>query len=91
MSVKSKQITNDNGSKETIILSSEDEREVSLGSNYVLANHNFKKESKLAKKFKGSILGSDIGIKSNGFTSVAILSTVIAVSVLLVLYFAWRF
>ena len=50
-----------------------------------------KKESKLARKFKGSILGADIGVKSGGFSNVAILASVIAVGVILIMYFMWRF
>ena len=50
-----------------------------------------KKVSKLAEKFKGSILGADIGVKSGGFSTIAILATVIALAVLAALYFIWRF
>ena len=65
--------------------------EVKLAKNYTLSNHKTKKESRLAKKFKGSILGADIGVKSSGFSSVAILATVIALAAALVMYFIWRF
>lgn len=91
MAVKSQKIINEDGTKETLILSSDDDKLLVLDKNYVIANHNTKKESMVAKKFKGSILGSEIGFKSKGFTSVAILSSVIAVAALLLLYFAWRF
>ena len=90
MSVKSKEIINNDGSKEKIILTSEDDKELNIKGPFVLANHNQKKESKIAKKFKGTILGADIGVKSGGFTNVAILATVIAVSASLVLFFLWR-
>ena len=91
MSVKTKEIINDDGTKEKIILSSDDNQELSIKGPYVLANHKKKKESQIAKKFKGTILGADIGVKSGGFTNVAILATVIAVSALLILFFIWRF
>ena len=87
----SKEIINDDGTKETIIVDSEDNRELNIRGPLVLANHNKRKESKLVQKFKGTIFGADIGVKSGGFTSIAILATVIAVSTLLIMYFLWRF
>lgn len=91
MAVKSKQIINDDGTKSTVVISSDDNHELVLNGNYCLANRKTKKDNFLVKKFKGSILGTDIGVKSGGFTSIAILSTVIAVSVILIMYFMWRF
>jgi len=91
MAVKSKEIINDDGTKETIVLSSNDDKKLNLKGPYVLANHDKKKESKLAQKFKGTIFGADIGVKSGGFTNIAILATVIAVSAILIMYFLWRF
>ena len=91
MAVKSKEIIDDDGRKETIIVSSDDNKELTIKGPYVLANHNKKKESKIVQKFKGTIFGADIGIKSGGFTNVAILATVIAVSAILIMYFLWRF
>ena len=86
----SKNYVNDEGNEETIVASSSDNYNVKLG-DYTLSNQKTKKESKLAKKFKGSFLGADIGVKSGGFSTVAILATVIALSVAIVLYFIWRF
>ena len=57
----------------------------------LIADSSDNYEVKLAKKFKGSILGADIGVKSSGFSSVAILATVIALAAALVMYFIWRF
>ena len=91
MGVLSKKVINDEGKEETIIMTTDDDTKVNLSGNYTLANHNDVKENKLVKKFKGSILGADIGVKSGGFSSVAILATVIAIAVLLVMYFIWRF
>ena len=71
-------IKNEDGTEETVIISSSDNRVLKLNQTYKLANHKEKKESKLASKFKNSILGSDIGIKSRGFSNVAILATIIA-------------
>ena len=42
-------------------------------------------------KFKNSLLGADIGVKSSGFSNVAILATIIAIGVLCMMYFLWRF
>lgn len=87
----SKKVINDEGREETIIATSDDNYKVYLGSNYTLANHTPKKESKLVKKFKGTLLGADIGVKSSGFSSIAILATVIAIAAIAVMYFLWRF
>ena len=86
----SKSFVDDDGQNETMIASSDDNYQVKLGK-YTLSNHEAKKESRLARKFKGTILGADIGVKSSGFSSIAILATVIALAVLAVLYFIWRF
>ena len=69
-----KNFKNDDGTEETMEISSMDNLDVSLKGNYRLANMTKKKESKLAQKFKGSIL-----------------ATVIAISVIAILYFMWRF
>lgn len=82
---------NADGSEETLMMTSDDNLELCLNGNYKLANNEAKKESKLAKKFKGSILGTEIGVKSSGFSNVAILATVIAISALAIMYFMWRF
>lgn len=86
----SKNYVNDEGNEETFVASSNDNYKVKLD-NYTLSNEKLKKESKLAKKFKGSILGTDIGVKSGGFSTIAVLATVIALAVLVTLYFIWRF
>lgn len=86
-----KDFTNDDGTNETMVASSSDGYQLNMDKKYVLANRKEKKESKLAKKFKGSVLGTDIGIKSKGFSSVAILATVIALAVFVAIYFMWRF
>ena len=90
MAVKNKEMLNDDGTKSTVVISSVDDKTLVMRDTYVLANHNRKKENALVQKFKGSILGTDIGIKSGGFTNVAILAVVLAVSALLVMFFMWR-
>lgn len=91
MNNMSKSFKNDDGSEETLMINSSDNYSLRLDKNYKLANHTMKKESKLVRKFKGSILGADIGVKSGGFSNVAILASVIAVGVILIMYFMWRF
>lgn len=90
MAVKNKEMVNDDGTKSTLVIASNDDKSLVMKESYVLANHNKKKESALVRKFKGSILGTDIGIKSGGFTNVAILAAVLAVSALLTMFFMWR-
>ena len=84
-----KNIKNEDGTEETIIITSNDTHTIDLSKTYILANQ--KKESKLARKFKNSILGTDIGFKSAGFSNVAILATLIAIGTLSIMYFLWRF
>lgn len=86
-----KNIKNEDGTEETIIITSNDNRTLDLTKKYKLANHNEKKENKLVSKFKNSILGADIGTKSAGFTNVAILATILAIATLSIMYFLWRF
>lgn len=87
----SRSYKNDDGTEETLIITSNDNNTIDLSKKYRLANHSQKKENKLVKKFKGSILGADIGVKSSGFTSVAILALGIVAAVVLIMYFNWRF
>lgn len=87
----SKDIINEDGTEDTIIITSNDDYALNMTRNYSIANHKVKKESKFTRKFKSSLLGSDIGIKSSGFSNIAILATIIAVGVFCVMYFLWRF
>ena len=84
-----KDIKNEDGTEETIIITSNDAHTIDLTKTYKLANQ--KKECKIARKFKNSVLGSDIGFKSAGFSNVAILATIIAIGTLSIMYFLWRF
>lgn len=86
-----RKFVDDEGREETVIASSSDNYDVKLDGGFSLANHNEKKQNKLVKKFKGTILGADIGVKSGGFTSMAILATVIAIAAFVIMYFIWRF
>ena len=84
-------IQNEDGTEETVVITSNDNYNLNMNKTYKLANHTLKKESALMKKFKGSILGSDFGFKSSGFSNIAILATIIAIGALCVMYFLWRF
>ena len=86
-----KDIKNEDGTEETIVITSQDNHVLNMNRTYKLANHKEKKENFLVKKFKGSVLGSDIGITSSGFSNIAILATIIAVGALCIMYFLWRF
>ena len=87
----SREIKNEDGTEETIVITSSDNHTLNMNQTYKLANHKEKKENPLVKKFKGSILGADIGFRSGGFSNVAILATIIAVGALCIMYFLWRF
>lgn len=84
-------LKNEDGTEETIIITSNDNHTLNMNKTYKLANHAQKKESKLTRKFKNSILGADIGVKSSGFSNIAILATIIAIGALCVMYLLWRF
>ena len=87
----SKKMIDDEGREETVVAVSNDDLKVNITSGYTLANHKDKKENKFVKSFKKSLFGTDIGIKSKGFSSVAVLAVVIALAVLFTMYLIWRF
>ena len=91
MNNMSRNLINEDGTEETIVMNSTDNYNLGMNGSYKLVNKTEEKESKLAKKFKNSVLGADIGIKSAGFSNVAILATVIALGAILIMYFSWRF
>lgn len=86
-----KTFIDENGQKETLIMNSNDDLELNMHKSYRLANYTSKKENRFVKKFKGSILGSDIGVKSGGFSNIAVLAVVIAFAAIAIMYFIWRF
>lgn len=79
---------NDNGTIDTMYITSDDNYKINLGGKYKLANCNYKKNIK--ESFQNSIFGADIGINSKGFANVFIISTIIAVLSFVMLYFSWR-
>jgi len=83
-------LKNEDGSIETLLITSNDNYVLNMNKTYKLANRTKKKENKLTSAFKNSILGADIGVKAEGFSHIAILSTIIAVGALCVMYLFWR-
>ena len=81
-------LKNDDGSIETLLISSVDNYPLNMTKRYKLAN--YPKSNKLVNKFKNSILGADIGIKSSGFSHVAIIATITAIGAFCTLYLMWR-
>ena len=86
-----KKFIDENGTEKIMIAESNDSEEVRLEGGYTIAGRKMHKENKLTEQFKGSLLGADIGHRSGGFSSVLGLALVIAVAVLVVLYFVWKF
>lgn len=80
-----KEINYSDGTGSIINISSSDNYHVNLNNNYVLANKHYK-----INKFKNSILGSDIGFKSNGFANITFLATMISIIVFISLILAFR-
>ena len=83
-------LKNEDGSVETLLLTSNDNYVLNMTKTYKLANMPQRKENKFTNKFKNSILGAEIGVKAEGFSHIAILSTIIAVGALCVMYVFWR-
>jgi len=81
-------LKNEDGSIETLLITSNDNYPLNMNKTYKLAN--MRKNSKIANTFKNSILGMDIGIKSSGFSHVAIIATITAIGAFCTLYFMWR-
>ncbi len=82
-----KELRNSDGTVDMLVITSDDNYQVKLDKNYTLVGYA---GNKMYDKFKNSILGADIGIKSNGFVSMILLSTLLAISVLVIMYFSFR-
>ncbi len=73
-----------NGNTSKINITSADNHQVNLPNNYKLANNLSN------SKFRKSLLGYDIGINSEGFGTIAIISSLIAVSTFIILFLSFR-
>ena len=82
-----KEIRNNDGSTDIIMITSDDNLDIKINNNYKLANRS---SNKIYSKFRNSVLGYDIGVASSGFVNVILLSTVIAISLIAILYFNFR-
>ena len=83
----SRTMTNRDGSVDNVIISSLDNYKVKLNKKYVLVGYE---GNKYVDRFKNSILGADIGINSSGFASMMIISSLLALAVLLGMYLLFR-
>lgn len=84
-------LKNGDGTIDTLIISSNDNMNP-LDSNktYKLANYNNKRENALVRAYKNSIFGTEIGVKAEGFSNMAILATIVAVGGFILMYISWR-
>ena len=76
------------GTIKTILITSNDKHTIDLSKTYKLDKRM--KESRLTKVFKNSILGTEVGIKTEGFTTITILATLIAVATICLMYVLFR-
>ncbi len=83
----SKMLNNRDGSVDKVIISSNDNNKVKLNKKYVLVGYE---GNKYVDNFKNSIFGMDIGVNSNGFASIMIISTLIAIASFIGMYLAFR-
>ena len=84
MSMINKTIKYGNGIESELTISSDDNYHVNLPSKYKLVNNLTN------NKFKSSLFGSDIGINSNGFINIAIISSLIAVSAFMLMILSFK-
>lgn len=82
-----KDIKNNDGTIETILIKSNDNyKTLDINKTYKLVKETKNKESKVTNSFKNSILGAEIGLKAEGFSTIAILATIIAVGMFCMMY-----
>lgn len=87
MNTINKEIKNRDGSIETLMISSNDSSKVNLSNKYVLVGYA---GNKYIDNFKNSILGMDISNNNKGFARVAIISTLLAIAMILVMYLSFK-
>ena len=84
-------IKNVDGTIDTLIISSNDNTYPLDGSKtYKLVNNTYKKENKFVSAYKNSIFGAEIGVRAEGFSTIAILATIIAIGVFSMMYLFCR-
>lgn len=91
MNTMQSDMRNEDGTIETLLITSNDNTyPLDVTKTYKLANRIQSKENKFVSKFKNSILGTEIGVKAEGFSNIAILATIIAIGLFLAMYISWR-
>ena len=80
-------MNNRDGSVDEVIISSSDNYKVNLSKKYVLVGY---KGNRLVDNFKNSIFGMDIGINSNGFVSIMLVSSLLAIAMFIGMYLLFR-
>ena len=77
-------IKNNDGTIDMVEANSTDNYHIAIGSNYKLVKFVNK------KTFKDTFLGADIGIHSKGFMNVVVISSLIAIAVIIFMYLSFR-
>ena len=84
-------IKNVDGTIDTlIILSNDNTYPLDANKTYKLANNTYKKENRLVSAYKNSIFGAEIGVKTEGFSTIAILATIVAIGAFCTMYLFCR-
>lgn len=86
-----KNIKNNDGTIDIISITSNDNyKTLDINQKYKLVNNTKSIENKIESTFKNSIFGTDIGIKSAGFTKITILATILAIFTIFTMYLFCR-
>ena len=91
MNCLERDMKNLDGTIDTLIISSNDNTyPLDVNKTYKLANNTYKKENKFISAYKNSILGAEIGVKAEGFSTITILATLVAIGTLCTMYLFCR-
>ena len=91
MNCLERDMKNLDGTIDTLIISSNDNTyPLDVNKTYKLANNTYKKENKIISAYKNSILGVEIGVKAEGFSTITILATLVAIGTLCIMYLFCR-
>jgi len=82
-----REMKNRDGSVDKLIISSDDDYSVKLSKKYVLVGYAGNKH---IDNYKNTIFGMDIGINSYGFASIMIMASLLALALLVGMYFLFR-
>jgi len=91
MNCLERDMKNADGTIDTLIISSNDNTyPLDVNKTYKLVNNTYKKENKFISAYKNSILGAEIGVKAEGFSTITILATLVAIGTLCIMYLFCR-